>query len=129
MSSQTPNQHWLNLVLNSATFKMISMPVMHISLGLESQTSQNPQRLIVPTHIRTLAPLKYSSGGFVSHGFYDATDKPIIFPTNSSLRSAQNADKLTSAFGLKGHHALAEVSGHDTYAPQSKLIMLCRLYS
>ena len=43
-------------------------------------------RLIVPTPIRTLVQLKYSSVGLVPHYFYDDGDKPpTVFRLNSSL--------------------------------------------
>ena len=61
----------------------------------------------------TLVQLKYSSGGLVSHCFYNAMDKPAtISQPNSSLGSALKTDVLTSASGLQGHYILAEISGH-----------------
>ena len=49
----------------------------------------------------------------MSHCFYDATDKPaIVFPLNSSLRSVQETEVLTSVSGPLWHHVLAEVSSH-----------------
>ena len=52
---------------------------------------------------------KYSLGGLASHCFYDAVDKSIVFPPNSSLRSAQETDTLTNASIPQGHHVLDEV--------------------
>ena len=39
---------------------------------------KSPKRPIVPTPIRTLDRLKYSSGGLVPHCVYDAANKPAI---------------------------------------------------
>ena len=49
----------------------------------------------------------------MSHCFYGATDSlAIISQQNSSLRSAQKMDVLTSVCGPQRHHVLAEVSVH-----------------
>ena len=86
--------------------------VMHDSVSLRSQTDYSSKTPIVKTPIRTLVRLKYSSGGLMSHCFYDAIDSSaIILPPQSSLGSAQNIDVLTSAPRLHGHHVLAEVTG------------------
>ena len=69
-----------------------------------------------------LGPIKIQSWCFVSYCFDDAVNKPaIIFPPNSSLRSEQNTNVLTSASGQQGHHVLAEVSGHIILHGQSAL--------
>ena len=49
----------------------------------------------------------------------------IAFSPDSSLRSAQKTEVLTSALGLLGHHVLPEVA----WSKHIIMIMLCRLYS
>ena len=61
-----------------------------------------------------LIKYKYSSGDLLSFFFTMPLTSlvAVVFPPNSSRRSAQNTDVLASASGPQGHHVLAEVSGH-----------------
>ena len=68
-----------------------------------------------------------SCGGLVSHCFYDVADRPsIVSPPNSSLRSAQKTEVLTTASEPVGHDVWAEVSSPVWCTVKG--ILLCRLY-
>ena len=93
----------------------------------QGKGEKNPQRQIVPTPIRTLVELKYSSGGLMSHCFYDATDKPAVaFPPKFKPRVSAKHRLLTSASRPQRHLVLVEVS-EPCHNAWTKRIMLCRL--
>ena len=97
-------------------------------LSISSHRSiKNSKTLIVPTPIRTLVRLKYSVGGLMSHCFYDAVDKwAVVLPPDSSFRSVQNTDVLTSSTRLQGHLILAEVSSHVYIVHGQSTSYFCR---
>ena len=92
-------------ILGPACF---SNTVMHILSVSSHRPSKVPKVWLFPPPSGPWSEWNNSSGGRVSHCFYDAADEPaIVFPPNSSLRSSQKGVSR-----LLGHCVLAERSGH-----------------
>ena len=87
----------------------------------------------------TMVRSNYCSGGIVPPSFfifffnlfYDVEYKPaVVFWPNSSLKSAQKTDVLTSSSRPQGRHVLAQVSSHVLCTVKShEHSMFCRLCS
>ena len=91
---------------------------MHISVSLHKKTNKSQKTNCSNPNqdLEDMVQLNYSSGGLMFHCFYNAADKPaIVFPPNSSLRSAQNkhADIVSE---LQGHLVCSHIMAHSQSA-------------
>ena len=96
-------QKWILLTMQWCTFPLVSCQrLIKMPKGWLFQPPSGPW-----------SDRNSSSVGLMSHCFCDAGDMPaLVFRPNSSLKSVQNTDVVTSASRLQWHRVLAEVSGY-----------------